>query len=446
VSASDASPAAATAAAAAAIRAFASRPRLLPLEGAVQHYNWGGRELIPGLLGRANPDLRPFAELWMGAHPRAPATVVVDGIPVGLDALVAEAPLQVLGEIDARRFGGRLPYLLKVLDARTMLSLQAHPSLAQARAGFARENSAGIPIDAPTRTYRDDNHKPEIQAALTEFWMLSGFRPLDEIAGTLESVPELSPLSPGLRGRVQRAGSDPGMRRGLLRELYRALMLMPQADVDRMLDPLVRRLEQNPPQNRDRHDYWALGAARSFPLPDDHRDRGIAAIYLLNLLHLRPGQGTFQPAGTLHAYLEGATVELMANSDNVLRGGLTAKHVDAQGLLETLTFEADRPLVLDGRRVSDTELAYDAPVGEFLLSRIEPLPGRPHAETRDHGADCLITLSGAARAVTESDACALPRGSACLVPAGIGYLLEASGGPAVVYRARVPHAEDRGPP
>jgi len=430
----------------AAIRAFASRPRLLPLEGAVQHYDWGGREFIPGLLGRADPEARPFAELWMGAHPRAPSTVLVDGTPVGLDALVAGAPEQVLGESDARRFAGRLPYLFKVIDARTMLSLQAHPSLAQARSGFARENGAGIPLNAPERTYRDDNHKPEVQAALSEFWMLHGFRPLQEIADALDAVPELARLEPGFRALLRRAGADPGAGRGLLGALYGRLMTMQQPDVDLMVDPLIDRLERDAPRNRDRHDYWALRAARSFPLPDGHRDRGIAAIYLLNLLHLRAGQGTFQSAGTLHAYLEGASVELMANSDNVLRGGLTHKHVDAPGLLETLTFEARRPLVLDGRQVSDTEWAYDAPVGEFLLSRIQPVPGKAHAETREHGADCLIVLDGTARAVTEGDTMALPRGRACLVPAGIAYLLEASEGPAMIYRARVPHAEDRGMP
>jgi mannose-6-phosphate isomerase len=448
MSASDASASdsASAAAATAAIRAFASRPRMLPLEGVVQHYDWGGREFIPGLLGRANPDDLPFAELWMGAHPRAPATVVVDGTPVGLDALVAAAPEQVLGGIDVRRFAGRLPYLFKVLDARTMLSLQAHPSLAQAREGFARENAAGTPLDAPTRTYRDDNHKPEVHAALTEFWMLHGFRPLDEIADTLEAVPELARLEPGFRTLVRRSGDDPGAGRGLLRTLYGTLMSMPQADVDRMVDTLVQRLERGTPLNRDRHDFWALRAAHSFPLPDGHRDRGIAVIYLLNLLHLRPGQGTFQPAGTLHAYLEGATVELMANSDNVLRGGLTPKHVDVPGLLETLTFEAERPLVLDGRQVSDTERVYDAPVGEFLLSCIRPLPGKSHAETRDHGADCLIALGGTARAVTEGDTLMLPRGVSCMAPAGIAYLLEAADDRTVVYRARVPHAEDRGAP
>lgn len=429
-----------------ALRAFAARPRPLRLEGAVRHYAWGGRQFIPDLIGRPNPEGLPFAELWLGAHPAAPAAALIDGARIALDALVAAAPVEVLGASDARRFAGRLPYLLKVLDARTMLSLQAHPSLAQARAGFARENSAGIPLEARERTYRDDNHKPEVHAALTEFWMLHGFRPLGEIADALDAAPELARLDPGFRARLRRAGGEPGARRGLLRDLYRSLMTMPQPEVDRMLDALVRRLERNPADDRDRHDYWALRAALTFPLPDGHRDRGIAAIYLLNLLHLRPGEGTFQSAGTLHAYLEGANVELMANSDNVVRGGLTAKHVDTQGLLDILTFEPARPTVLDGRPVADTERVYDAPVGEFLLSRIQPTPAHPHAETRDHGADCLIALEGSARTVTMDETLELPRGAACLVPAGIAYRLEAVGGPAVVYRARVPHAGDRGVP
>lgn len=428
---------------AAAIRAFASRPRLVRLEGAVQHYDWGGRAFIPGLLGRGNAEGRPFAELWLGTHPRAPAAAIVDGTHVGLDALVAAAPGAVLGEGDSRRFGGRLPYLLKVLDARTMLSLQAHPSLAQAREGFARENAAGVPLDAPTRTYRDDNHKPEVHVALTEFWMLHGFRPLGEVADALEAAPELSRLAPGFRTLLRRAGDDPGARRALLRDLYRSLMTMPQPEVDRMLEALVARLERETPRGRDRHDFWALRAAAYFPLPGGHRDRGIAAVYLLNLVHLAPGQGTFQPAGALHAYLEGANVELMANSDNVLRGGLTPKHVDTAGLLDILTFEAGPAAVIEGHRVSGTERAYPAPVGEFLLSRIATAPDAVHAETRDHGADVLVVTEGAARATSLEAALDLPRGTAFLAPAGIAYALEAIGGPAVLWRARVPHAADR---
>ena len=282
-----------------------------------------------------------------------------------------------------------------------------------------------------------------MHAALTEFWMLHGFRPLDEIVAVLEEVSELAHLAPGFRTQVRRAGADGGARRGLLRDLYRSLMSLPQPEVDRMLDPLVGRLERESPRDRDRPDFWALRAASTFPLPGAHRDRGIAAIYLLNLVHLRPGQGTFQPAGTLHAYLEGTNVELMANSDNVLRGGLTSKHVDAPGLLDTLAFTAGPADVLEGRAVSDTERVYDAPVGEFLLSRIQPVRGKPHVETRDHGADCLIVLEGAVRATSLDGTLELSRGAAILAPAGIAYSLEAIDGPPVIWRARVPHAADR---
>ena len=164
-----------------AVAGFRSSPSALLLEGAVQHYSWGGFQYIPALIGRENPDRVPFAELWIGANPVAPAAAVLGETRVGLDRLVAQAAREILGERDTARFGGRLPFLMKVLDARTMLSIQAHPTRAQAAAGFARENAAGIPLDSPLRTYRDDNHKPEVHVCLTEFWMLHGFRPLEEI-------------------------------------------------------------------------------------------------------------------------------------------------------------------------------------------------------------------------------------------------------------------------
>ena len=167
--------------------------------------------------------------------------------------------------------------------------------------------------------------------ALTEFWMLHGFRPLEQIADTLEHTPELGSLMAGFRQRLAAAGHDHQARRGLLRELYSNVMTMPQEQVDSLLNGLLSRLQAKPVTDKDSADYWALRAAENFPLPGGHRDRGIFSVYLLNLVHLQPGQGTFQPAGVLHAYLEGVNVELMANSDNVLRGGLTTKHVDVRG-------------------------------------------------------------------------------------------------------------------
>lgn len=243
-----------------------------------------------------------------------------------------------------------------------MLSIQVHPTKEQAAAGFARENAAGIDMGAAERNYKDDNHKPEVAVALTDFWMLHGFRPLDQIAEALRKVPELCSIMPDFSARLVRAGGATQTRRDLLRDLYRAVMTMPQERVDLLLNALVERLASGAWSDKDGADYWVARAAEAFPPVGGHRDRGIFSIYLLNLVHLRPGQGTFQPAGTLHAYLEGVTVELMANSDNVLRGGLTQKHVDVGELLRILSFDNGTPQVLDGEPGGSSERSVPDPV------------------------------------------------------------------------------------
>ncbi|HUJ76211.1 MAG TPA: mannose-6-phosphate isomerase, class I, partial [bacterium] len=314
-----------------ALSAYKGTPQAVTLVGSVQHYPWGGYEFIPRLLGQDNPNREPCAELWMGAHPRGLAQVEIDETRLTLDRLIAADPWLTLGGPVALRYNGRLPYLFKVLDVRDMLSVQAHPSRAQAEQGFARENAAGIPVDAPQRVYRDENHKPEVHVALTEFWMLHGFRPLEELVDVLSSEPELAPLAAAFTGRLAAAGREAEPRLALVRDLYGRVMEMPQAEVDAVLQPLLARLESEEAAGKLRKElpgFWALRAARTYPLDGGHRDRGIFSIYLLNLVKLQPGQGTFQSPGELHAYLEGANVELMANSDNVLRGGLTTKHVD----------------------------------------------------------------------------------------------------------------------
>ncbi len=422
-----------------AIASIRDRPAILSLRGAVQHYEWGGYESIPRLIGVENPERRPYAELWIGAHHTAPSLVEIDGASLPLDRLIAQAPAQVLGDRTARRFAGELPFLLKVLDARSPLSIQAHPSKRQAVEGFARENAAGIPLEAPLRNYRDANHKPEIHVALGDFWMLHGFRPLEEIGETLAAVAELGSVMPDFGERLASAGWDPEARRSVLREFYGRIMLMPQQRVDDALNPLIARLERGGALDRDLPDFWALAASRSSPLPGGHRDRGIFSIYLLNLVRLRPGEGTFQPAGTLHAYLNGLNVECMANSDNVLRGGLTPKHVDARELLSTLSFDAGKPRIIGGRQVSQTERLYDAPVEEFQLSRIQVGPGRAHEATAQ-GPEALIVIEGNARARWSGATRALPKGGIILVPAGLGYSIEPAeaSGQAVLFKASVP--------
>jgi mannose-6-phosphate isomerase len=392
---------------------------IVPLKGTVRHYDWGGREFIPALLGISNRDRKPYAELWIGAHPSAPSLTGTGT----LEELIRREPEAVLGQPVAARFAGQLPFLLKVLDVQEMLSLQAHPGKEQAAAGFARENAAGLPTASPERNYRDLSHKPEIMVALTDFWLLEGFQPIERITRTLADVAEFRPL------RAHAAS---------LRELYAALMTMPQERVDAILDPLIRRLEREEPATRDSAAHWALRAAGRYS-QGGCRDRGIFFAYLMNLLHLRPGQGIFHATGVLHCYLEGANVELMANSDNVLRGGLTPKHVDTEELMRALSFAGAEPEPIEGDPVSPVETVYRTPAEEFELSRIELGVGKPPFRRMAAGPEALILLEGSAALTAGEQEFALTRGDTVLAPHGCAYAIEALAGPAHVFRACVPN-------
>ena len=411
---------------------------VLQLHGTVQHYDWGGYDFIPGLLGIANSERIHFAELWMGAHQLAPATADVAGIEIPLNQLIAESPDEVLGPAASAHFSGKLPYLFKVLDVAKMLSIQAHPNKEQAEEGFARENAAGIDLHAAERNYKDENDKPEVAVALTEFWMLHGFRPLDQIAEALCTVPELYSIMPDFSERLVRAGHITQARRDVICDLYHTVMTMPQERVDLLLNGLVTRLAKIAPSDKDDPSYWAARAAETFSSGEGHRDRGIFSIYLLNLVHLQPGQGTFQPAGTLHAYLEGVTVELMANSNNVLRGGLTRKHVDVTGLMRILSFDNGLAPVLGGEPAGDSEWVYRTPSDEFELSRIDLAPGGEYLGQATHGPDSIIVLESAATLTARGQSISLVWGAIIFAPFGTCYALNAGVAPAMLFKASVP--------
>ncbi len=411
-----------------AAASFVGRPRILPLTCPVRHYAWGGHEYLPALLGRQNADDTPYAELWIGAHPVAPATTVIDGIKVPLDRLFAYAT------------GFALPYLLKILDVRTMLSIQAHPNQQQAAAGFERENAAGIPLTARHRLFKDANHKPEACVALSEFWALHGFKTPEAIAETLDAVPELSTVAPGFRRGLASARTDDQARRELVRVLYEDVMNAPQEVIDRALAPLVARLAGRRDDGRlrkDSPDYWALRATAGGAPPGGHVDRGITSIYLLNLVRLLPGEGLYISAGMLHAYLEGTAVEIMASSDNVLRGGLTPKHVDVPALLSILMFDAGPPSVLVPERVAPGQFVYHTPATEFELSRIDLAADRRYGATAGQGADAIVVIDGEADILGAGDTIRLQRGSAVLVPRGIRYDVRTARA-ATLFRASVP--------
>jgi mannose-6-phosphate isomerase len=344
------------------------------LENQIENYAWGSRTAIPSLLG-VEPDGKPQAELWIGAHPKAPSTV--DGI--ALDVAIAASPERWLGRRVAERFSA-LPFLLKVLAAAEPLSIQCHPDRAQAREGFARENAAGISIDAPHRNYRDANHKPELIVALTRFRALKGFRPHEEIAQRFGAFDDLKALFVDVMGWPKQKVDAFGRASG---------------------DPIVAEL------------------AKKYP-----GDPGTLAPLLLNVVTLEPGQALFLRARELHSYLEGTGIEIMANSDNVLRGGLTPKHVDVPELERVLMFEPGDARAIDPIEVNG-ERTYQAPVAEFLLSSVR-VDGSWRPPTRD-GIEILLCVEGAIDG--------LPRGRAAIVAGEEEYALRGKGR---VVRARVP--------
>lgn len=417
------------------------RPLSPPLEllPTVQHYDWGGKHYIPELMGHENPEGRPWAELWIGAHPKSPSRVRLSHADMPLDQLIRERAIELLGDATVRRFGWQLPFLFKVLDVEKMLSIQVHPTKEQAEAGFARENALGISLDAPQRNYRDANHKPELHVALSEFWMLHGFRPLEEIAHMVHQIKIFERLLPGMQQRLRRA-ADSGEERSPVRDLYIRVMTMPQAEVDAILGetltPYLQAYEAEDLE-KDSPYFWALRAAQQFKPKNGRYDRGIFSVFLLNLVHLRPGEGTFQPAGTLHAYLEGQNLEVMANSDNVLRGGLTTKHVDIPELLQIVCFEAHHPEILHGENISKTECRFSSPADEFQLSRIE-LDPTPYYAPEDHGLEICLVMEGEVIVRINDRAPVFRRGQVFLIPAGRGYSLHAADR-ALLFKAFVPH-------
>ena len=417
-----------------ALVGFRERPRPLMLECDVQHYAWGDVEFLPSLLGEANPDRRPYAELWMGAHPDLPSRALLGDTALSLKALIDAVPDATVGPQAAKDYGG-LPFLFKVLCAGQPLSIQAHPTIEQAQAGFEREQRDGIPIDAPHRNYKDRNHKPELIAALTDFYGLRGFRPLDEIAELFSRVPELR-----LWLDASDDAADPAITPERLRAIYASIMRASQAAIDEALAPLIHRLRErdaDEPFGKDDREYWLLAADRAFSR-DGHHDRGLISVLLLNLVHLRPGQAMYLPAGVLHAYLQGSGIELMANSNNVLRGGLTPKHVDVDELLATVQFEGETPTVLQaepavrGRR-------FRTPAPEFELWPLELAAEATSPHGAPHPVEILICTEGGVRLHYGAEGSLdLKAGHSVFVPLDVPYVLEAMGGAAQLYRATLP--------
>ncbi|MCW5253835.1 MULTISPECIES: mannose-6-phosphate isomerase, class I [unclassified Streptomyces] len=379
------------------------------LDNTVRPYAWGSTTALPALLG-TEPTGEPQAEMWMGAHPGAPSRTDHGT----LAALIDADPGAELGPATVARFGPRLPFLLKLLAAGAPLSLQVHPDREQAREGYADEERRGIPLDAPHRNYRDAGHKPELVCALTDFEGLCGFRPPAETADLLDAlgVPSLKPYADLLRALPADAA---------LREALTAVLT---ADPEAMARTVEETAEACALLGGAHAPY--AGIARHYP-----GDPGVLAALLLNHVRLRPGEALYLGAGVPHAYLDGLSVEIMANSDNVLRCGLTPKHVDVPELLRVVRFESGRPAVLRPEATPDGEEPYDTPAEEFRLSRyLLTGTAAPRDLTRD-APQILLCVEGAVRAGGHR----LTPGRSVFVPAGERAEVAGTG---TLFRATVP--------
>lgn len=395
--------------------------RIRQLKNSIQHYAWGSNTAIADLTGRRGPSSKPEAELWMGAHPKAPSTVICNDSTVALNDFIARYPEDILGKKVVRRFGNQLPFLFKVLAAAEPLSIQAHPNQDQARIGYERENQATIPLNASHRNYRDANHKPEILCALSDFWGLNGFRTFEDIRRQLQCYcpASLATFFASLRSETA------------LRELFRYLLSMPNHDKNAAIAEAIDQAQTTASTNAISK--WLLTLNAAYP-----GDIGILAPLFLNLVKLSPGQAMYLPAGRLHAYLEGVGIELMANSDNVLRGGLTPKHVDRDELMHVLQFESSDPGVMNAQYMSPTESGFMTAADEFILTHLTVSPGVHHDSPAERNVEILLLISGNAiiETMPGGDKLRLNRGNSVLIPAAAApYRIS---GQAEIYKATVP--------
>ena len=342
------------------------------LHGVHRHYDWGGTQYIPQLMQLKNDQNKPFAEYWMGAHASAPAIIDTDQFgSITLDQLLKK-------DISL----GNLPYLYKILDVASMLSIQVHPNKSDAAIGFEKEEKAGISIEASNRNYKDKNHKPEVMVALSDFWLLHGFLAPELLQERLSTFKPLNVL-------VHKFANND------YKNLYQHFMQLDTAASDTILIPLLEEAIASVKNGSvdKMHPHWWANKYYHGVVPSSNIDKGIFSIYILNIVFIPKNHGIFQGAGLLHAYLEGQNIELMANSDNVLRGGLTPKHVDMNELMQHVLFTPTYPAVMEGTPINETEVNYPCPVSDFGLSKLAIEAGESYT-IHTQSIEMLLVMEG----------------------------------------------------
>ncbi|CAJ1501829.1 mannose-6-phosphate isomerase, class I [[Mycobacterium] kokjensenii] len=417
------------------------------LRGAIRTYAWGSRTAIAEFTGRPVPAMHPEAELWLGAHPGDPAWLETDSGEVSLLDELNKDPEGQLGAVAQGRFGDRLPFLVKVLAADEPLSLQAHPSAVQAVEGYEREERLGVPVSSPIRNYRDTSHKPELLVALQPFEALAGFRPVARTVELLRAlaVSDLDPFIELLGGEAgnDRPGLDPADAQSDadgLRALFTTWITAPQPDLDvlvpAVLEGAIHYLSSDAGE-------FSAEAKTVLELGERYPgDAGVLASLLLNRVSLAPGEAIFLQAGNLHTYLHGVGLEVMANSDNVLRGGLTPKHVDVPELLRVLDFAPTTEQALRSATYTDgPEVVYRTAADEFAVSRLSLdgslLGHEVDAPVRHDGPQILLCAEGAVTVYAKSKTLTLHRGQSAWVPYDDGPIRLSAQQPSALFRATI---------
>ncbi len=421
-------------------------------------YFWGDTKFIPKLLNLKNPGKTPFAELWIGAHKNAPAKTIINGFEINLFDLIHLAGKKILGKKVYKKFGDNLPFLFKLLSSAYPLSIQAHPDKKQAEDGWKRENGKGP-------NYKDNNHKPELISAITDFWALIGFRNTNDIIIQFKklNIEEFSPALNKLKSETK------SKKKESLKTFYASIMNFPQSKKNKIIKKVLFRskikfffyiisfsfIKKHYMYSKE---YWIIKAEKTLKLAikkdifngkikaskKDEKIKkalyGLINIYLLNLVHLKPGQAIFLPAGELHSYLKGTGIEIMGNSDNVLRGGLTHKHIDIDELLKVLSFESRDPEIIKPIKKSETEKIYNTPVDEFELSIIELSNDKFYINKKIHTAEAFIVLKGDCEVIdSRKNILQAAKGDTFFIPSIIeGYTIKAKSNHLKLYKAGIP--------
>ena len=377
------------------------------LKGCIQDYAWGGKNYIANLLNITSNQAH-YAEYWLGAHPSAPSKVIGTQEEISLGDFLHQNPT-TLGAQSRQLFGDNLPYLLKILDVANPLSIQLHPTKEQAEIGFAQENAAGIPLNDPKRTYKDDNHKPEMMIALSDFWLLHGFKTKAKILDTLRQRPSLAELATKLASQN-------------LADFYADIMLATQDQLAQWLLPIIDDQHKAYEKNQlamQNPDYWVLYTLHAMQISRDKLDAGLMSFYLFNIVNLQVGEGIFQAAGVPHAYLRGQNIELMACSDNVIRGGLTPKHVDIEQLLKIIDCSEIIPQII-APAPKNNVYTYPTPIADFALSNM-PYAKNTEISDRTLNATILLVMAGEITLEAAQQKFTLKQGQAAFIEADTDY-------------------------